>query len=101
MDELHEECGVFGVYSQETRNVAHTVYYGLYALQHRGQESAGIAVAYADKVTYFKGMGLVADGFANGNLEKLPEGDIAIGHGRYSTTGARQLPNDPPVGFTG
>ena len=68
MDELHEECGVFGVYSQETRNVAHTVYYGLYALQHRGQESAGIAVAYADKVTYFKGMGLVADVFANGNI---------------------------------
>jgi amidophosphoribosyltransferase len=101
MDELHEECGVFGVYSQDTRNVAHTVYYGLYALQHRGQESAGIAVAYADKVTYFKGMGLVADVFANGNLEKLPEGDIAIGHVRYSTTGASQLLNAQPVVFTG
>lgn len=100
-DEIHEECGVFGVYSQENRNVAHTVYYGLYALQHRGQESAGIAVAYADKITYYKGMGLVPDVFAGGNLEKLPEGDIAIGHVRYSTTGASQLLNAQPVVFTG
>ena len=101
MDELHEECGVFGVYSQENRNVAHTVYYGLYALQHRGQESAGIAVAFADKIAYYKGMGLVADVFADGNLDKLPEGDIAIGHVRYSTTGASQLLNAQPVVFTG
>ena len=101
MFEIHEECGVFGVYSQENRNVAHTVYYGLYALQHRGQESAGIAVAYADKITYHKGMGLVADVFAGGNLERLPEGDIAIGHVRYSTTGASQLLNAQPVVFTG
>ncbi|MDE6613406.1 MAG: amidophosphoribosyltransferase [Clostridia bacterium] len=101
MDEIHEECGVFGVYSQENRNVAHTVYYGLYALQHRGQESAGIAVAYADKIIYHKGMGLVPDVFSGGNLEKLPEGDIAIGHVRYSTTGASQLLNAQPVVFTG
>ncbi|MDE6597639.1 MAG: amidophosphoribosyltransferase [Clostridia bacterium] len=100
-DEIHEECGVFGVYSQENRDVAHTVYYGLYALQHRGQESSGIAVAYADKITYYKGMGLVVDVFANGNLDKLPEGDIAIGHVRYSTTGASQLLNAQPVVFTG
>ncbi len=101
MDEFHEECGVFGVYSQENRDVAHTVYYGLYALQHRGQESAGIAVAYADKIIYHKGMGLVADVFAAGNLETLPEGDIAIGHVRYSVTGASQLLNAQPVVFTG
>lgn len=101
MDEFHEECGVFGVYSQENRDVAHTVYYGLYALQHRGQESAGIAVAYADKIIYHKGMGLVADVFAGGNLETLPEGDIAIGHVRYSVTGASQLLNAQPVVFTG
>lgn len=101
MDEIHEECGVFGVYSQENRNVAHTVYYGLYALQHRGQESGGIAVAFADKISCYKGMGLVADVFANGNLETLPEGDIAIGHVRYSTTGASQLLNAQPVVFTG
>lgn len=101
MGEFHEECGVFGVYSQENRDVAHTVYYGLYALQHRGQESAGIAVAFADKITYFKGMGLVADVFSGGNLDKLPEGDIAIGHVRYSVTGASQLLNAQPVVFTG
>ena len=99
--EIHEECGVFGVYSSENRTVAHTVYYGLYALQHRGQESGGIAVAFADKITYYKGMGLIAEIFANGNLDKLPEGDIAIGHVRYSTTGASQLLNAQPVVFTG
>ena len=99
--EIHEECGVFGVYSSENRTVAHTVYYGLYALQHRGQESGGIAVAFADKITYYKGMGLIPEIFANGNLEKLPEGDIAIGHVRYSTTGASQLLNAQPVVFTG
>ena len=98
---MHEECGVFGVYSQENRNVAYTVYYGLYALQHRGQESAGIAVAYADKITYYKGMGLVPDIFSGGKLDTLPEGDIAIGHVRYSTTGASQLLNAQPVVFTG
>jgi amidophosphoribosyltransferase len=100
-DSMHEECGVFGVYSQENRNVAYTVYYGLYALQHRGQESAGIAVSYADRIHYYKGMGLVPDIFANGKLDTLPEGDIAIGHVRYSTTGASQLLNAQPVVFTG
>lgn len=100
-DEFHEECGVFGVYSQENRNVAHTVYYGLYALQHRGQESAGIAVSFADKISYHKGMGLVPEVFAGNELDKLPEGDIAIGHVRYSTTGASQLLNAQPVVFTG
>lgn len=100
-DSMNEECGVFGVYSEETRNVAHTVYYGLYALQHRGQESSGIAVSYADKITYHKGMGLVADVFSNGKLDRLPEGDISIGHVRYSTTGASQLLNSQPVVFTG
>lgn len=101
LDEFHEECGVFGVYSQENRNVAHTVYYGLYALQHRGQESAGIAVSFADKISYYKGMGLVPEVFSGNKLEELPEGDIAIGHVRYSTTGASQLLNAQPVVFTG
>lgn len=100
-DSMHEECGVFGVYSQENRNVAYSVYYGLYALQHRGQESAGIAVSFADKISYHKGMGLVSEIFANGKLDELPEGDIAIGHVRYSTTGASQLLNAQPVVFTG
>ena len=100
-DEIHDECGVFGVYSSENRTVAHTVYYGLFALQHRGQESCGIAVAYADKIIYYKGMGLVPDVFSGNKLEELPEGDIAIGHVRYSTTGASQLLNAQPVVFTG
>lgn len=100
-DGMHEECGVFGVYSNETRDVAHTVYYGLYALQHRGQESCGIAVAYADKIEYYKGMGLVPEVFSGGRLDALPEGDIAIGHVRYSTTGASLLLNAQPVVFTG
>ena len=81
-DSMHEECGVFGVYSNETRDVAHTVYYGLYALQHRGQESGGIAVAYANKIPDYKGMGLVPEGFSDGHLQELPEGEIAIGHAR-------------------
>ena len=100
-DGMHEECGVFGVYSGETRDIAHTVYSSLYALQHRGQESAGIAVAYADKIQYYKGMGLVPEVFANGHLDSLPEGDIAIGHVRYSTTGASLLVNAQPIVFTG
>lgn len=100
-DEIHDECGVFGVYSSENRTVAHTVYYGLYALQHRGQESGGIAVAFADKISYHKGMGLIPEIFADGKLDSLPEGDIAIGHVRYSTTGASQLLNAQPVVFTG
>lgn len=100
-DDMHEECGVFGVYSQENRDVAHTVYYGLYALQHRGQESAGIAVSFADKISYYKGMGLAAEVFTNEILDGLPEGDVAIGHVRYSTTGASQLLNAQPVVFVG
>ena len=100
-DSMHEECGVFGVYSSETRDVAHTVYYGLYALQHRGQESGGIAVAYANTIRYYKGMGLIPEVFANGHLQELPEGDIAIGHVRYSTTGASSLLNAQPIVFTG
>ena len=100
-DSMHEECGVFGVYSTETRDVANTVYYGLYALQHRGQESCGIAVAYANKIEYYKGMGLIPDVFSGHNLQELPEGDIAIGHVRYSTTGASLLVNAQPIVFTG
>lgn len=99
--EIHEECGVFGIYSQERRDVAGTVFYGLYALQHRGQESAGIAVAFGDKMDYYKGMGLVADVFSHGELDALPEGDVAIGHVRYSTTGSSRLMNAQPVVFTG
>lgn len=100
-DTMNEECGVFGVYSDEKRHVAHTVYYGLYALQHRGQESAGIAVAYDDKLAYYRNMGLVPEVFSGDKLSLLPEGDIAIGHVRYSTSDESLAINCQPLVFTG
>ena len=72
-DELHEECGVFGMYDFDGGDVASTIYYGLFALQHRGQESCGIAVSETNgpkgKVTSYKGMGLVNEVFTEENLE--------------------------------
>jgi amidophosphoribosyltransferase len=100
-DTFHEECGVFGVYSDEKRHISHTVYYGLYALQHRGQESAGIAVAHDDKISYYRDMGLVPEVFGGDRLAALPEGDIAIGHVRYSTSGLSLACNCQPLVFTG
>ncbi|MDK2820787.1 MAG: amidophosphoribosyltransferase [Clostridia bacterium] len=93
----HEECGVFGIYAPE-KDVSRLTYYGLYALQHRGQESAGIAVANGQKIDTHKGMGLVAEVFNNDNLQTL-KGDIAIGHVRYSTTGESSLVNAQPLVF--
>ena len=90
-DELHEECGVFGMYDFDGNDVASTIYYGLFALQHRGQESCGIAVSETNgpkgKVTSHKGMGLVNEVFTQENLEPM-KGDIGVGHVRYSTAGA-------------
>ena len=100
-DSFNEECGIFGIYSDEKRSIANTVYYGLYALQHRGQESAGIAVAYDNKISYYRDMGLVPEVFSGDTLNKLPEGDIAIGHVRYSTTGQSLVCNAQPLVFTG
>lgn len=101
MDSMHEECGVFGIYTSEARHIADTVYYGLYALQHRGQESCGIAVAEGDSITYYRDSGLVPEVFAGGNLSLLPEGNIAIGHVRYSTSGNSLSCNAQPLVFTG
>ncbi len=97
MDKFHEECGVAGVYANE--DAANLVYLSLYALQHRGQEGAGIAVSNRDKITYEKGMGLVADIFSQEKLARL-KGDIAIGHNRYSTTGMSELANTQPISVT-
>ena len=87
-DELHEECGVFGMYDLDGNDVASTIYYGLFALQHRGQESCGIAVSdtYGPKgvVNACKGMGLCNEVFTSEKLEKL-KGNIGVGHVRYST----------------
>lgn len=99
-DELHEECGVFGMYDFDGKDVASTIYYGLFALQHRGQESCGIAVSETrgpkGKVTSHKGMGLVNEVFAQDNLETM-RGDIGVGHVRYSTAGASTRENAQPL----
>ena len=99
-DGLHEECGVFGVYDLDGVDVASTVYYGLFALQHRGQESCGIAVSDTEgpkgKVMASKGMGLVNEVFDGEKLEKL-KGHIGVGHVRYSTAGASNSQNVQPL----
>lgn len=94
---IHEECGVFGVYTEKPMNVANMVYYGLYALQHRGQESCGIVVNDGGVFTYHKGLGLVNEVFDSENLGKLPTGKIGVGHVRYSTTGALTAANTQPI----
>lgn len=99
-DCLHEECGVFGIYDFDGKDVASTIYYGLFALQHRGQESCGIAVSETSgpkgKVTSHKGMGLVNDVFTQENLAGL-HGDIGVGHVRYSTAGSSTRENAQPL----
>lgn len=98
-DKLHEECGVFGVYtSRSDYNVAPLVYYGLFSLQHRGQESAGIAVVHNTINTTIecrKGMGLVGEVFDPPTLAQL-SGNLAIGHVRYSTAGSSTIENAQP-----
>ena len=86
-DNLHEECGVFGIFENKTTYVAQSTYLALYALQHRGQESCGIAVNDDGVFTHYKGDGLVPDVFSKERLEVLGMGNMAIGHVRYSTTG--------------
>jgi len=96
-DKMHEECGVFGVFA-DGEDVANLTYFGLYALQHRGQESAGIGVSDGQTITDHKGMGLVSQVFDQTSLARL-RGQIAIGHTRYSTTGSAKLPNAQPMRF--
>src|SRR3712207_1416638 len=88
-------CGVFGIRS-ETRDVARLAHFGLHALQHRGQESAGIAVSDRGRLTVLRDMGLVAQVFTEQNLRGL-HGDVAIGHTRYSTTGGVAWANAQPL----
>ncbi|MGE5558293.1 MAG: amidophosphoribosyltransferase [Bacillota bacterium] len=97
VEKPHEECGVFGVYSEnESFDAAALTYLGLYALQHRGQESAGIAVSDGRRLRLSKGMGLVRQIFKDEDLRRLP-GPLAIGHVRYSTTGGTSLINAQPI----
>ena len=97
MNEIHEECGVFGVYSPKRTDLAHTVYYGLYALQHRGQEGCGIAVCDDGVISAHKDVGLVGEVFDTPTLSAIPQGNMAIGHVRYSTTGGNARRNCQPV----
>lgn len=97
---LHEECGVFGIYDPSGHNVASSIYYGLSALQHRGQESCGIAVTHTDgpkrNILSHKGLGLVNEVFHPDTLHALP-GNIGVGHVRYSTAGATTVENAQPL----
>ena len=96
-DKPEEACGVFGVYApEEIWEVAKLTYFGLYALQHRGQESAGIATLKGNQIYCHKDMGLVSQVFNEDILEQLP-GEIAVGHTRYSTTGSSLKENAQPV----
>ena len=99
-DKLHEECGVFGIYSPDEGQAAKDIYFGLIALQHRGQESAGISVSDMDgpmgNICTRKGMGLVNEVFPMEELEHL-KGNIGVGHVRYSTTGGSTPENAQPI----
>lgn len=99
-DKLHEECGVFGLFTPDNKDAKHSLYYGLCALQHRGQESAGMALCDTDgpmgNIYHHKGMGLVSEVFHKETLDTLT-GNIGIGHVRYSTTGQSCIENAQPL----
>lgn len=97
MSNLREECGVFGIFSEKTTDVAVPVYYGLYALQHRGQESCGIAVNDDGVFNLYKEVGLVNDVFTPEKMADLGQGNMAIGHVRYGTTGTNGRLNAQPI----
>jgi amidophosphoribosyltransferase len=94
-DKPREACGIFGIYGPGL-DVSQLTYYGLYALQHRGQESAGIAVSDGKNINLYKNMGLVPEVFSEDTLQKL-KGHIALGHNRYSTTGSSLVLNAQPL----
>ncbi len=95
---INEECGVFGVYSKDSRDqLAYMVDVGLSALQHRGEESCGIAINRDGLITYRKDLGLVSKVFSKHEIEELPEGKMGIGHVRYSTTGEAKKENAQPM----
>ncbi|MEY8409709.1 amidophosphoribosyltransferase [Lachnospiraceae bacterium 62-26] len=94
---VHEECGVFGVMGTKKGNVAGIVYYGLYALQHRGQESCGIVVNDDGVFSSYKDLGLVSEVFSKDTFTHFPMGNMAVGHVRYGTTGGNTRNNCQPV----
>lgn len=97
MSNLHEECGVFGVYSPDVFDIAPVCYHGLFALQHRGQESAGIVVNQNGLMRCHKDAGLVNDVFTPENLRSLGQGNLAVAHVRYGTTGLNPRQNAQPI----
>ncbi len=97
MSKINEECGVFGIFSDHKTDVAHLTYYGLFALQHRGQESAGIVVNDDGVFRVHKEDGLVNDVFTPRIMEELGEGNMAVGHVRYGTTGSKGVANAQPI----
>ena len=97
MQKIHEECGVFGIFAPENKDVAALTYYGLYALQHRGQEGCGIAVNDDGVITSHKDVGLVSDVFTPQVLEQLGHGSIAVGHTRYGAAGTKTRANCQPM----
>ncbi|MDE5746790.1 MAG: amidophosphoribosyltransferase, partial [Acetatifactor sp.] len=94
---VHEECGVFGVISPRTTDVAGMAYYGLYALQHRGQESCGIVINDDGVFSSYKDLGLVSEVFSADALSRLPQWNMAVGHVRYGTTGGTNRNNCQPI----
>lgn len=94
---VHEECGVFGVISPRSTDVAGMAYYGLYALQHRGQESCGIVINDDGVFSSYKDLGLVSEVFSADALSRLPQGNMAVGHVRYGTTGGTNRNNCQPI----
>lgn len=97
MDEIHEECGIFGIACNSTQDVVNTTYYGLYALQHRGQESCGIAVNDDGYLRCYKQTGLVGEVFTPAVQASLGTGNMAVGHVRYGTTGGNDVRNAQPI----
>ncbi len=94
---IHEECGIFGVYAEEPVKAAELAYYGLYALQHRGQESCGIVVNDDGLFVSHKDLGLVGEVFTPERLAAFPEGSMAVAHTRYGTTGGNNRANCQPI----
>ncbi len=94
---IHEECGVFGAFTTQPEAIADLAYYGLYALQHRGQESCGIVVNDDGVFSAYKGLNLVSEVFTHDILTRFPKGTMAVGHVRYGTTGGSNLHNCQPI----
>ena len=96
-NKIKEECGVFGIYSDKPERLAYVTCVGLSGLQHRGEESCGIAINDEGLITCYKDKGLVSEVFTNDVLDNMPEGNMSIGHVRYSTTGGAKKENAQPI----